>query len=440
MVGLVLLGARSNLLALPIRATFSLVLLLATLPTLFWWSWLDETVAGSSRRWATLCRAILWAYTAFMLVPLVLFLVGRHGFDALPVPVLMWVMAWYLFAAAAGAIGLAIYVPWLVVRGLRWVISASHNDVARRRSATQQSAVAPTPAVADCECSRTGISRRAVLAGALSATPVMVVGSVVAGGLRQQGRFVVRRIEIALPRLPGRLRGLTITHVSDFHVGRFFRPEHLPRVVEAVNRLDSDLIAITGDIVDHSPEFFPPACEAFRQMNARCGRLMVIGNHDLIASPNIARGFLRQFGREFLEDERRTLDIGGERVQIAGLGWSRYEQRRYNVPGLDDHVKQALAGADPDVFTLALAHHPHAFDALARAGVDLTLAGHTHGGQIMLTRPGSPAPVGGGNLLFRYIWGEYRRGKSAMYVTSGVGNWFPVRINAPAEIVQIRLV
>jgi predicted MPP superfamily phosphohydrolase len=95
---------------------------------------------------------------------------------------------------------------------------------------------------------------------------------------------------------------------------------------------------------------------------------------------------------------------------------------------------------DAHVFTLALAHHPHAFDALADAGADLTLAGHTHGGQLMVTPPGSAYPIGGGNLLFRYIYGEYRRGDSAMYVNSGVGNWFPIRINAPAEIVQIRLV
>ena len=98
-----------------------------------------------------------------------------------------------------------------------------------------------------------------------------------------------------------------------------------------------------------------------------------------------------------------------------------------------------MAKADPSLFTLALVHHPHAFDALADAGADLTLAGHTHGGQLMLTPQGFPHPVGGG-LLFRYIWGEYRRGDAALYVTSGAGNWFPVRINAPAEIVQIRLV
>ncbi len=106
------------------------------------------------------------------------------------------------------------------------------------------------------------------------------------------------------------------------------------------------------------------------------------------------------------------------------------------MPGHDGHWPARI----PDVFTIALTHHPHAFDPLAAMGVDLTLAGHTHGGQLMLTPPGFPYPIGAGNLLFHYIYGKYRQGRSAMYVTSGAGNWFPLRINAPAEIVQIRLI
>jgi predicted MPP superfamily phosphohydrolase len=240
--------------------------------------------------------------------------------------------------------------------------------------------------------------------------------------------------------LPDRLRGFTITQISDMHVGRLFRPDHLPRMVEAANKLKSDLLAVTGDMVDHSVDFLPQACEALRQIEARCGRFMVIGNHDLLDSPKEALAYLERHEPYFLVDRTVPLLIDGETIQITGLFWSRYDGPAGRDPGHVGRVKTALSTADPQRCTIALAHHPHAFDPLADRGVALTLAGHTHGGQLMLTPPGSRTPIGGGSLLFRYIWGEYRRGDSVLQVSAGVGNWFPVRINAPAEIVQIQLI
>jgi predicted MPP superfamily phosphohydrolase len=87
-----------------------------------------------------------------------------------------------------------------------------------------------------------------------------------------------------------------------------------------------------------------------------------------------------------------------------------------------------------DAFPILLAHHPHAFDPAAAAGIPLTLAGHTHGGQLMLTDT-----LGFGPAMFRYWSGEYRKGDNALVVSNGVGNWFPLRINAPAEIIHLTL-
>jgi predicted MPP superfamily phosphohydrolase len=88
---------------------------------------------------------------------------------------------------------------------------------------------------------------------------------------------------------------------------------------------------------------------------------------------------------------------------------------------------------------IALAHHPHEWDWLSWAGVPLTLSGHTHGGQIMFTPPGDHPDVGIGRLVFRYPRGFYHTPSSTLFVNSGVGNWFPLRVRAPTEIVQIRL-
>jgi hypothetical protein len=89
---------------------------------------------------------------------------------------------------------------------------------------------------------------------------------------------------------------------------------------------------------------------------------------------------------------------------------------------------------DPDAFPILLAHHPHAFDAAAAAKIPLTISGHTHGGQIMLNER-----LGAGPVRFRYVSGLYQKGDSSLLVCNGIGNWFPLRINAPAELLHIQL-
>jgi hypothetical protein len=98
------------------------------------------------------------------------------------------------------------------------------------------------------------------------------------------------------------------------------------------------------------------------------------------------------------------------------------------------HVRNTLRLRRSDAFPILLAHHPHAFDPAAEAGIPLTLAGHTHGGQLMLTEHIGPGP-----LMYKYWSGMYRKEQSQLVVSNGVGNWFPLRINAPAEIVHITL-
>jgi predicted MPP superfamily phosphohydrolase len=115
--------------------------------------------------------------------------------------------------------------------------------------------------------------------------------------------------------------------------------------------------------------------------------------------------------------------VRGQAVRILGLRWDE-----------GDGIASDLARRDRDDFTILLAHHPDAFDAAAQADVPLTLAGHTHGGQLMLT-----PHFGFGPWLYRYWSGLYRKGASQLVVSNGVGNWFPLRIGAPAEIIFLTL-
>jgi predicted MPP superfamily phosphohydrolase len=164
------------------------------------------------------------------------------------------------------------------------------------------------------------------------------------------------------------------------------------------------------------------------ELQSRHGSYLCVGNHDLIED-----------GAEFVRRVRARLPllVGGSRVvavrgypvQLLGLPWYRDEA------GLADAVRRLAGQVTPGAFPVLLAHHPHAFDAAAAAGLPLTVSGHTHGGQLMLG-----PDVGFGPAMFRYWSGLYRKpGGEALVVSNGAGNWFPLRVGAPAEIVHLTL-
>ncbi len=426
----VLLAAKAGLIVQPRGTTIGYILLLILSGNLFWWAWVDQWITGVMRDGHRGRRGLLrvaWAaYLALMVLPFPLRFMGmRHLWEDLPASLIGWLLIWNLT--------LAFLAPLLAFGGL--VVGFKRWFRTFRTLTSSAAPAAPDPAGAS-----DAPTRRHVLRAVVGAAPLLITGSSAVISAGQSGHFRVRRLNLKLDRLPERLRGLTITHVSDMHVGRLFRPEHLPRMVDACNALDSDILMITGDIVDHDIDFLPPALEVIASLQSRHGRYIVAGNHDLIDHP---QDFINEITRSesgYLADQHATLEIGGEQLRIAGLFWSSEDEPTPFDPGHGIRADQALKGGDPDAFTIALAHHPHAFDALAARGVDLTLAGHTHGGQLMLTPQSSSLRLGAGSFMFRYIYDVYRRGSSAMYVNAGVGNWFPVRVNAPAELVQIRLV
>ena len=127
-----------------------------------------------------------------------------------------------------------------------------------------------------------------------------------------------------------------------------------------------------------------------------------------------------------LRGDSATTMIRGQRVQLLGLPWN------HSVAGMRDSAAALLARRDPGAWPLLLAHHPHAWDFADE--IPLTLSGHTHGGQLMLT-----GRLGAGSLFYRYWSGLYSRPSGALVVSNGVGNWFPVRIQAPAEILHLTL-
>ena len=310
-----------------------------------------------------------------------------------------------------------------------------------RRAAT--SAPAPDAGAADPpDRPKPGASRRQFLGAAVAAAPPLVTAVATGVSSAQLAGFRVRPITLALPQLPPDLDGMTAAHVSDVHVGRFTQGKVLSKIVEATNNLRADLVLLTGDLINMELADLPAALDVVRRMDARSGVYTCEGNHDLIESRSEFERRTRASGVPLLVNESLLVPVRGRSVQLLGLRWGTGAVRgTRSAERGDDAITGSVRSLLPqlrrdadDVFPILLAHHPHAFDPAADAGIPLTLSGHTHGGQLML----SPN-MGFGPWMYRYWSGAYRKANSTLVVSNGVGNWFPLRIGAPAEIIHLTL-
>jgi predicted MPP superfamily phosphohydrolase len=276
------------------------------------------------------------------------------------------------------------------------------------------------------------LSRRQFLGVALAAAPPLFNLSLATIAIRQLDRFRVRRFVLPIAGLPSDLHGLTITQISDMHVGRFTSGRVLHEVVRVVNDLRADLVLLTGDLINDALADLDHGLDLVRSMHAGSGVYLIEGNHDLIENGPEFERRVKHSGIPFLLDESVVITVRGTPLQLLGLSWTRARENR--DVAIAAAVRQLLNQRQPESFPILLAHHPHAFDAAAAASVPLTLAGHTHGGQLMLNEQ-----CGFGPALFRYWSGLYSKGASKLIVSNGVGNWFPLRVRAPAELLHLTL-
>src|SRR6267143_788339 len=276
-------------------------------------------------------------------------------------------------------------------------------------------------------------NRREFLRFAGAMLPPVFTFSLTGIAMAQLNNIRVRRFVLPIAALPKELDGITIAQVSDMHVGRFTNGEVLQKMVRTVNEMRADLVLLTGDLINDALADLDTGLELTRALEARFGLAIIEGNHDLIENPAEFERRVRASGIPFLLDESTIIDVHGFPVQLLGLSWTRIHGQGRDA-AIAVAVRKLLEQREAGAFPILMAHHPHAFDAAADAGLPLTLSGHTHGGQLMLNEQ-----LGFGPALFRYWSGLYTRGRSKLIVSNGVGNWFPLRVNAPAEIVHLTL-
>ena len=311
---------------------------------------------------------------------------------------------------------------------LLWVPALLAKLVARIASGAKRApASARTPEM----------SRRDFIRIAGCAAPAVCTLGVTGFALAQIQHFRIRKMDVPIPNLPSALEGLTIAHVTDLHVGHFTHGSILDEIVEATNALRADLVLSTGDLINFDLKDLPAGLSVITRLRAAHGVFMCEGNHDLFENADEFRRRTRAAGVRLLVNENAVESIRGTPVQILGLPWGSgaghpHSEENHGENAIAKSMQRLLQQKQDGAFPIVLAHHPHAFDFAE--DIPLTLAGHTHGGQLMVT-----GELGCGPMIYRYWSGLYRSATRTLIVANGVGNWFPLRTAAPAEIIHLTL-
>ncbi|MBA3515551.1 MAG: metallophosphoesterase [Pyrinomonadaceae bacterium] len=239
--------------------------------------------------------------------------------------------------------------------------------------------------------------------------------------------LTVEHHQIYLRRLPKAFEGFRVVHLSDIHHSPFTSREQIERAVDTANRLRPDIIALTGDYISHERQFAAPCAELLGRLRARLGVFAVLGNHDHWTDAALITDLFRAEGITVLVNQGMRFEQLGDAFWLAGVDDT--------MVGLED-LPLALAGSRDDEMKLLLAHNPIILRRAARAGVDLVLSGHTHGGQVTLRSERSES----GRPRRRLLRGLGSRGETQIYVTRGLGTVvLPVRYGCPPEVSVLEL-
>jgi uncharacterized protein len=270
---------------------------------------------------------------------------------------------------------------------------------------------------------------------ALSATAVPLLGALITlvGFVNARRTAAVVAVDIPITDLPAALHGFTIVQISDIHVGPTIKRAYMHRIVEAVNRLGADMVAVTGDLVDGSVHELATHVAPLAALASRHGTFFVTGNHEYYSGVHAWVLELRRLGVQVLMNEHVVLQHDEARLLVAGV--TDYGAHHFDAAHRSD-PQRSLHGAPDDagLVKVLLAHQPRSAPAAAAAGFHLQLSGHTHGGQFLpwnwFVRWQQPFTAGLNRL--QCLW---------VYTSRGTGYWGPPkRFGAPSEITRLRLV
>ena len=241
--------------------------------------------------------------------------------------------------------------------------------------------------------------------------------------------FHIVKLKINISGLPPVFQGYRIVHVSDIHYGQWISADRLKGVVCLINQQEPDLVAITGDFVSYSGSNVEDLIPALKEIHARDATVAVLGNHDYWLGANRIRSILSESKIIELNNDVYKVNRGGFALHVAGVDTITLKKNNLN---------KVLQKLPPNGPAILLAHEPDFADISAETErFSLQLSGHSHGGQFVIPKLGTPFR---GDGFRKYPLGKYKVGKMILYTNPGIGtNGFWIRINCPPEITIIDL-
>ena len=348
-------------------------------------------------------------------------------------------LALFLFFVVLGCFGLFLASIESVFKAARLILFTRGQKLAPLESANCGIEELNRAETQFGERSGATMSRRAFIRYTASGGAFAITGLGSYGLLEAYESPKVNVIEFSSPALSGLLKPVDIIQVTDLHFGMFYYASELEELVEKLNALEGAAVVVTGDIF-HSPrtpvESAAPLLSKLRERP--WGNLAILGNHDFYAGVGRSVKAIRDGGLRLLRNEWITFNEGSATIHMGGI-----DDPKVNwLTGKRFPDFEKFIGKKPKTsgFEILLSHRPVVFPLAAKENIHLTLAGHTHGGQITFPVPGSPRPLSLAGLVSPYTLGLYKSGSCRMYLNRGVGLTFiPARINCPPEIAVIRL-
>jgi uncharacterized protein len=414
----------------------------------FWYRALWRVTSNWGRVWLRMGVRLLYLFGLVLIILTIADGLRQDHGRILPLHAGLTSFVGLWFLSALGG-----YICVKAVHAIEWAWHRLHKPGPQVPTKAQSSKPAPHIDYVPDPSRRTFFRTASVVAGAAPFLGVMY------GYAAERLRYQICRVEIPMANLPPELDGMEIVQISDIHLSSYMSRESVRRVVDMANDVGADLAVVTGDLITGVHDSVADCVDEIRHLRAPLGVYGCNGNHEIYArAEDLAERLYAQAGMRMLRRENAIIPYRGAMLNLIGVDY----QRERTPSG---RKQQMLANVDPlvrrDMPNILLSHNPNTFNRAAELGIELSLAGHTHGGQVqveILDVSLSPA-----RFITDYVAGLYHRplsmpsqpkrmgetiklmpnapkGLSALYVNRGIGTvGAPVRLGAPPEITHIVL-
>jgi uncharacterized protein len=324
-----------------------------------------------------------------------------------------------LFGASGTSLSLVLNLVMLLSLPFSFLVSWIGAQMEKSKT-TQKKAIDP--------------SRRLFLKTAAASVPALAIAGAGTGLISSFSQTRFPQITMKYPNLPEILEGFKILHLSDLHLGYYFGLDHLERTLLDAEKYQPDMVVVTGDIADDLT-IMTDAMKMIGQFKTPFPKYASIGNHEYFRGIKKSIRMIEAGPVPLLLNKHDLFKIGDTKILVGGA--DDPVSLRSDIHGfLDNSLTKTFSNSPEADFKLLMSHRPRALDLASKFGVDLTLSGHTHGGQIGFA---------GRSFwdIFNengYLWGSYQKENARLYTSAGMGHWFPFRLNCPLEAPVITLV